>query len=69
MTRAMWKLLLRFFSWESQADVMEDVRFIRSFEISMLLLFYSFVFSVCFQAAGPHVERCLTGFNVPCSQH
>lgn len=31
---------------------------------------FAYVFLlVCFQAPGPHVEWCLTGFIVPCGQH
>lgn len=49
---------------------MEDMRFIRSIDIIVLFLLSPNCFPpVCFQAAGPHVERCIAGFNVPCSQH
>lgn len=42
----------------------------KSFEVSMSVSLSACVFlPVCFQAAGAHVERCITGFNVPCSQH
>ena len=50
--------------------VMENMRIIRSFEISVLSLLLPYVLlPVCSQAAGPHVERGVTGFNVPRSQH
>lgn len=34
-----------------------------------ILVFADVFLPVCFQAAGPHVEWCVTGFNVPCGQH
>lgn len=36
---------------------------------AMLFVLADGFFPLCFQTAGPHVEWCITGFNVPGCQH